>query len=323
MRLIHGNVLFSHVWQWYIAAVFAGIGTSCSMVVIPVVLNNWFRSRNGLVLGITMSSSGIAGALFSPLCSSLISAYGWRVTSVLMGAAGGILIIIPSLMILVADPEEVNGLPYYKERAPLCQKKSEKKDGTHTINAPARLLFSLSAVAILSVSSLTQFTFQIPTYADSLGLGLSIGAMMASYTMIGNVVGKLSIGLLADRIGIFRAIQSMIVLIAISMGIFLVGNTSMGLLYIGSFACGMVFSLMATAPSLLFVELYGKEHYRSRVSQLQAISGIIMAVLSAVFPFIYDWTGSFRPVFMYGLTACAISLVIFSALKQIAKKSVV
>lgn len=39
---------FGQLWQWYIAAVFAGIGSGCVPVIIPIVLNNWFHEKTAL-----------------------------------------------------------------------------------------------------------------------------------------------------------------------------------------------------------------------------------------------------------------------------------
>lgn len=95
---------FDSLWQWYLSGAFAGIGMSCIMVIMPVVLNNWFKAHNGLIIGLAMSSSGIAGAVFSPLCSALVTALGWRMAAVVTACIGGALIIIPSLVLLSISP---------------------------------------------------------------------------------------------------------------------------------------------------------------------------------------------------------------------------
>lgn len=311
---------FTELWQWYLAAVFAGIGISCAMVAIPVVLNNWFHSNNGLVVGLTMSASGISGAIFGPICSGLISAFGWRVTAVLMAGAGILLIAVPSLLVLSATPEEVGCCPYgEKQRGTArARQKQEVMGESHAGYTPA-WVFPLSMVALLSVSSLTQFNNQIPTYAQSIGFDIATGAIMASFSMVGNVVGKLSLGVLTDRIGIYRSIQLLVILIAGSMGIFLYGDSSLLLLNAGAFVYGLVFALMATAPALLYLDLYGIGTYRKKVSQLQAVSGIVMALLSTIFPYLYDWTGNFQLVFVYGAVACAMSCIIFTKLQNFSK----
>lgn len=86
---------FDRLWQWYAAAVLMGVGSSCSMVVIPIVLNNWFHKRNGLAIGLAMAGSGVAGAIFSPALSGMITSLGWRQAALLMALVSFLLIVPP------------------------------------------------------------------------------------------------------------------------------------------------------------------------------------------------------------------------------------
>ena len=66
--------LFGEIWQWYLMAI--PFGVACGgLVTVPatIVINNWFHKRVGLVLGIALCSSGIAGAVIAPLCSAMMS----------------------------------------------------------------------------------------------------------------------------------------------------------------------------------------------------------------------------------------------------------
>ena len=77
--------LYTQLWQWYISAVFIGIGTSYTGMAISVLLANWFATKKGLVMGLAMSASGVLGAVVSPMCSTLIESIGWRGACVAMG----------------------------------------------------------------------------------------------------------------------------------------------------------------------------------------------------------------------------------------------
>lgn len=76
---------FNSLWQWYLAAVFSGIGMSWSPAVIPLIINNWFKKHNGSIIGITMASSGVVGILYSPMLSRFIEGFGWRQAALLCG----------------------------------------------------------------------------------------------------------------------------------------------------------------------------------------------------------------------------------------------
>ena len=71
---------------YYLVSLIRGIsGGLLSLVLITTLLNNWFIEKNGLVTGITMSFSGLTGALCSPLVNMVINNYGYSYAYFLVG----------------------------------------------------------------------------------------------------------------------------------------------------------------------------------------------------------------------------------------------
>lgn len=306
---------FGELWQWYVSAVFAGIGCGCSPVAIPIVLNNWFHEKNGFVIGVTMSASGVAGAVFSPICSDLLTLFGWRMTAVIMAGIALILIVVPSLLILVPTPGQAGCQPYGVR---LEEAAHADRAETRAVSArePQAYIFALCLLALLAGGSLVQFNNQLPTYAQSVGYAISVGGIMTSCCMVGNLLGKLVFGTLVDRIGIYRAVRVYLAGIAASMVIFLLFFKVVPILYTGAFLYGICYAISTMSPSLLFLDLYGEERYKGKVSRAQAINGVVFAILSAAFPYVYDWTGSFDAVFVFGIVLCVMSFLILRYLQQ-------
>lgn len=305
---------FDHLWQWYIAAVLNGIGMSCNMVVIPVVLSNWFKSKRGFVIGLTMSASGVAGAVFSPICSQLIHFYGWRVTSLIMAAIGFCFIVLPSCKFLVSSPEELGKSPYMAG--------DDMDDSASFPSSQSRSvephIFVCALLSLISVTSLIQFSQQIPTFAQTAGYSISIGATMVSLSMIGNLLGKFGIGMLIDRLGVYRAVHFFLMGIACSMIGYLVGSHLLFVMYLSSIAYGMVYAIGTTVPSLLFSDIYGT-YYKTPLSRMQGISGLISAFISIMFPYMYDFTGTFHTVFVFGIGGCMLSYLLFFYMQNYVK----
>ena len=310
---------FSQLWHWYIAAVFAGIGSGCVPVIIPIVLNNWFHEKNGFVIGLTMAASGTTSAVFSPVCSQLIIVFGWRATAVIMAALSLCLVVFPSLFLLAKSPETAGCLPYGTRPA-----SGPPADGTPQGKtaqaAPSRYIFTLCLLAIVAGGGLVQFNNQLSTYAQSIGYTISVGAIMTSCCMVGNLLGKLIFGTLADRAGIYRAIRIYLTFLAASMGIFLLFARMLPILYVGTLFYGLAFSISTIAPSLLFLNLYGETRYKKNVGKAQSVSNIVFAVFSAAFPYAYDLTGSFNLVFVFGIGLCAVSFFTLCFLQGYAAK---
>ena len=310
---------FSQLWQWYIAAVCAGIGSGCIPVIIPIVLNNWFHEKNGFVIGLTMAASGATSAVFSPVCSQLIITFGWRATAVIMAALSLCLVLFPSLLLVAKSPETAGCLPYGTRSAsePLADGGSQ---GEAVQAIPPRYIFALCLLAIVAGGGLVQFNNQLSTYAQSIGYTISVGAIMTSCCMVGNLLGKLIFGTLADRAGIYRAIQIYLVFVTSSMAIFLLFARALPVLYVGTLFYGLAYSISTITPSLLFLNIYGETRYKKNVGKAQSVSNIVFAIFSAAFPYAYDLTGSFDLVFVFGIGLCAISFFTLCFLQNYSAK---
>lgn len=310
---------FSQLWQWYLAAIFAGVGSGCVPVIIPIVLNNWFHEKNGFVIGLTMAASGAASAVFSPICSQLILTFGWRATAVMMAALSLCLVVFPSLFLLEKSPEKAGCLPYGVRPASGSSPEGQPQDGAEQA-IPSGYIFALCLVAIVAGGGLVQFNNQITTYAKSIGYTISVGAIMTSCCMVGNLLGKLIFGTLADRAGIYRAIRIYLTLLAISMAIFLMFSHRLPILYVGTLFFGFAYSISTIAPSLLFLNIYGQMRYKKNVGKAQSVSNIVFAIFSAAFPYAYDITGDFNLVFVFGIGLCIISFLALCFLQSYSMK---
>lgn len=307
---------FSQLWQWYVSAIFAGIGSGFVPVAIPIVLNNWFHEKNGFVIGLTMAASGVAGAMFSPACSQLILAFGWRTTAVIMAALSFCLIVFPSLSVLDSSPKKVGCLPYgaRSERSPAPAVEQAPETADRAVPSPH--IFVLCLLAVIAGGSLVQFNNQFSTFAQSVGYTISAGAIMTSCCMVGNLLGKLAFGTLADRTGIYHAARIYLVLLIGSMTMFLCFDSILPALYVGAFFYGLAYSISTIAPSLLFLDIYGETRYKKNVGKAQSVSNIVFAFLSAAYPYTYDLTGSFAPVFVFGAGLCAMSFMVLCFLQR-------
>ena len=315
-----GMYFYSSLWQWYFSGILVGICMSCVLVVIPVVLNNWFAVKNGMVIGIAMAASGLAGAVFSPVLSKLILTMGWRKTAVFNGMTGFLLIAVPSILLLVRTPEEMGMKPYgwdqvKKEETARKETVTEKKSWTMPSS-----MFYLCAISIIVAGIMTQFGNQLPILAQSVGFSISVGAMVTSCNMVVNVFGKLAIGVLADKIGIFKSINITSVIIAASTIMLLFSGTSPVMMYAGALLLGLVYSMGTTVPPLVFMDVYGPDEYKGHLSRFQAYNSVVMALASSALPYIYDFTGSFNGALILGFIFAVLPIVTFRIVKTKADK---
>ena len=143
---------------------------------------------------------------------------------------------------------------------------------------------------------------------------------MVSAGMIGNIVSKLIIGTVSDRIGPFKASVSMIMINAAALlGLLLYSGKTAGLMYGFAFFYGTVYSVGAVGIPLLTRKLFGSENYTSAYSVITVFTSIGSASSLTVIGLIYDLTGGYSAALIGGITIDAINLIILIALLRIHK----
>lgn len=310
-----GMYFYTQLWQWYFSGILVGICMSCVLVVIPVVLNNWFATKNGLVIGIAMAASGLAGAVFSPVLSSMIVSMGWRKTAVFNGVVAFLMIVIPTLFLLVRTPEEKGMKPYGWDQVKKDESTSADVKEVKSYKMPASM-FAICAFGLIVAGVMTQFGNQLPMLAQSVGYTIQVGAMVTSFNMVGNVAGKLAIGVMADRIGIFPSVNLTNIVIAVSTIMLIFSGTSPVMMYAGALLLGLVYSMGTTVPPLVFMEVYGPDEYKIHLSRFQSYNSVIMALASSALPYIYDFTGSFNGALILGFACAILPIFTFAVVKK-------
>ncbi|MFV0413477.1 MAG: MFS transporter [Oscillospiraceae bacterium] len=292
---------FNNLWQWYLSGAVAGVGMSCILVVMPVVLNNWFQGHNGLVIGLAMSASGLAGAIFSPVVADVIAQVGWRQAAILMGLVAEAAIFVAGVVLLRISPCEA-------DIARLPQKEKPAKAAIEPPRAmPSIRVFFITSTALASMAAITQLMNQLPIFSAAQGYSLSVGAVLTSFSMVGNVAGKLLYGVLADRIGVVNSLKIIVAVVASALLLFLIFPASTAILAFASLLLGSTYSVGTIIPALLIMSIYGRTHYQKISSRSQIVSGLTGAVAGILFPYLYDWTGTFHLTWLFALLLCAVS----------------
>lgn len=105
-----GMALSTAVWHFYLAGCVLGVTVAFLLYLsFPTLINRWFVSKVGLLMGVCSAASGIGGMIFNPIAASVITAYGWRWAY----AGFGVLIlavVTPLLALLLRDRPSDKGL---------------------------------------------------------------------------------------------------------------------------------------------------------------------------------------------------------------------
>ena len=100
-------------WQLILSwGVFSGLGSGCvAMVLGATVVNRWFASHRGLVMGVLTASTATGTLIFLPGLAAIAEAAGWRGVVLTVAACTGALAPIV-LWLLPERPADIGVRPY-------------------------------------------------------------------------------------------------------------------------------------------------------------------------------------------------------------------
>ena len=301
------------LWQFYLLSAARGIGVGfLAMVMVTIIINRWFHTKNGLATSITMSFSGVCGAIGSPLFSALISSQGWRFSYFVMGIVN-ILLCLPALLLpFTLDPADCGLAPYGGETSDWKQNEPLSKGGKGSVSICTVILLMLMAFL---TSGLTSFTQHLPAVSEMYGYAASVGALTLSFALIGNIIFKLVIGILADRFGASAAYLTTLFLnLAGTALLLLVHMPAVSLA--AAFLFGSAYAAASVGMALQTRSHVGGERYPSVYPIVNLAGSTGAALILSVIGYIYDFCGSYIPAILTILGMNILILLLFLCLNR-------
>lgn len=259
------------------------------VVLATTIINNWYHANTGLATSIVMASSGIVGAIFSPVINAVISAAGWRIAYVVTGLIM-VLFNLPAIFFVPSLRPETKGLkPLGSEKETVSQKTASVSSNQNHISIPLFIIAFLFALCACACTALPQ---HFPGIAESYAMSAAVGALMLSISMVANSGGKIIMGILVDRIGskITMLLYSMLIILGLLSMLFLHNPAGM---YIGAALVGLSYSMGTVGVVMISKDTFGIENY-GRIYPKTSLGGTIgNALYSSIIGFMYDGTGNY------------------------------
>lgn len=298
---ISGMAFFDNVIFFYILGAIRGVGAATfGMVPMVLIINNWFKDKNGMAISIASGFSGLVGMIFAPIFSIMISLWGRRINFILMGILL-VLFCLPALLFKYEVTPEIEGISAYEDNESQKFKKTKMKDsnifkidGAIKISVICMMLFAILNTGILGINQ------HLPSYVELIGVPENLSGFIISAVMLGNILFKLLLGPLSDKIGAIKSTFLINGMNAVAL-VLLISSKNQYLIVMAAFMFGTVFSVTSVALPLLANQIFGKRMTEVIFPKLTLASSMGMAISNTMVGYIYDFTGGYRLSFVIGL----------------------
>jgi len=194
--------------------VFVGLATSAFFAPMIATVMGWFETRRNLAVSLVSAGMGMAPLTLTPLASWLIGDYGWRSAMLTIGVLAWALLIPASLF--VRRPPVA---PAVQGAAP---PKAEKQEVSRALTSPQFLV--LGFTFMLCCMAHSGPIFHVVSYAMYCGIGAMAAASVYSVEGAAGLVGRVVIGLLADKVGAKRVLIGTLILQSLAIAAYLKVN---------------------------------------------------------------------------------------------------
>lgn len=276
--------------------VLEGLGiTAATLLPASVVVANWFAARRGLAMGVAIAGTSLGGAALTMVANFAIGHSGWRAAYLVLGLPM-IAIVIPLVLVVV------------KTRPPGAEKLSVSAGaaalpGLEVRPALRTRSFWMITVALFFYSIASSGTVaHLISYLIGIGYSATLAAGLMSIAFLFTSLGKVVMGLFADRVSARIALMVNFA-IAAAGTLFLLGGRNPALLFPAVMIVGLTLGAPLVLAPLVMVDSLGLK----RLGSLSGLSGLFNTFGAALGPvaagWLFDLTASYARTFeLFALT---------------------
>lgn len=300
--------LFNSVWEFYGAGVVMGVTLSFLLYLsFPILVNAWFKTKVGLMIGICSAASGIGGMLFNPVGGAIISSYGWRAAYLTFGGII-LLIVTPIIGLLLRNKPEEKGLEPFSSGNSDKKKETIEKESVEyskALRMPVFYAVMFFAFIMMAVSTLNLF---IPKYIGVIGFSEQTASWAAAAVMAGVTGGKLLLGAINDRNCLYGVLACTLLGVA-GIVLLLTGSQSVWILMTGCFFFGWEYAGVTVQTAMLTGHAFGKKHYTRIYALISIALAAGGALASGGWGLLADAT-SYPTIFIVGAVTLALGCLL-------------
>lgn len=295
--------------------VLAGLGIGIAYNAVISTVNAWFPDKKGLCSGCLMMGFGASSLMIGNLSSTIMSAWGWQTTYILLGCTLGIVLLITALVLKKPNANTV--FPSFKSKRTNVAEQLTAQDYT-TAQMLRRVSFWM---AFVSIGLLAAVGSSVISFAKNLALSVGAKEGLAT-TLVGvlsvcNGLGRIFTGALFDAKGrkftmmasnLLTIAASGVTLLAVAMG-------SLPICIAGLCLVGMSYGSCPTVSSAFVSAFYGAKYFPTNFS-IMNFNLIGSSLIATACSSLLTATNSYTAPFIMLLALSLLALVLNRMLKR-------
>ena len=314
------------IFGFYVSNVFLGLGLAWSTTsLVGIVVEKWFTSSKGTVMGFILAANGLGGAISSQIFSRIIydKVDGWR-TAYFVAAAIMVAVGLIIVLLMRNKPEDIN--THALGDGTVSKKKQRGREwiGIDAHDAFRKPYFYVCAVCVFLTGMILQSAAGISSaHMKDQGISPDVIANAMSIGSLVLMVSKMSTGACFDRFGlrVTMIFCNVCAIVAIGMLAF-VDNGIAATIYKIIVAFGL--PLETIMLPLIAKECFGQKSYAFLMGLMVSFNTLGYSVGSPLMNLIFDMTGTYSGglIFMAGflvVVAVVMQFVITAAHKERAR----
>ena len=316
-----GYSLSSKLWHFYtLSAIYGCVATTLAGISVTTLVNNWFVDKRGLATGLAFAGSGVSAAIMTPVLTTVVTDYGWRMGYRTMSLVSFI-ILIPAMLLIRLEPSDKGLLPYGVTPHPSEEDKRSipviEQTGLTRAQAVKTSSFYFQSIGIfcLSLAGMGISNHAISYFTD-IGYSPLTASTAMSLVMTIMIGAKILLGAVFDKIGSVRsAILTGLCMIASTLSIRFAGAGAF-MPYVFSVCFGFGYSTLTVPYSYLIGQNFGTREFSSIYSLICTLGSLGGGIAATLTGMLYDRLGSYYPVWtIYFVLACLTLTFLFLASK--------
>ena len=313
-----GVSLSTEPWQFYATFVPARALTEfllCGMIAFTAVAN-WFYVKRPRVMGLVAMATPLGSAVLSLVYQFFVTHYGWRSAFLALGITLWVLVVIPGLIFLRRQPEDLGMLPDGLAHAPTFESRIDLEFSWPRADAARTATLRLLVVgAFLSAIGTGGVAFHMAAYMTDGAIPATLAASVVSVMALSGAFGNGIWGALAERFHP-RRLNVLTMLVAAGSVALLMLVHSAAAAYLFALLFGVSARGAAVLTQVLIARYFGRRSFGAISSILDPFhkGGLGLGALFAGIAF--DYFGDYNAIFTIFFVSYLVSaLLIFLARK--------